>query len=109
MADVLKKYAAAIANLLLILGIFLISIFIAPKIILLFMPFIFGWSLALLANPPVRFLEKKLKLKRKVASALVIVFVVVCFGFGIYIAGEKIVEQAVKLGNELPQIWYLVE
>ena len=109
MADVLKKYAAAIANLLLVLGIFLICIFIAPKIILLFMPFIFGWSLALLANPPVRFLEKKLKLKRKVASALVIVFVVVCFGFGIYIAGEKIVEQAVKLGNELPQIWYLVE
>ena len=37
-------------------------IYVAPKVILLLMPFILGWFLAALANPLVRFFEEKMRL-----------------------------------------------
>ena len=60
MAGIPTKYKKAYANLILIVSIVLICILLAPKIMLLFMPFIIGWFLAWLANPLVRFFEEKI-------------------------------------------------
>ena len=64
MAGIPKKYGKSFINLILIVLIVLGGIFLAPKIIVLFMPFIIGWFLALLANPLVKFFEEKIKIKR---------------------------------------------
>ena len=37
------------------------------------MPFVVGWILALLANPLVRFLERRVKLVRRHGSMLIII------------------------------------
>jgi predicted PurR-regulated permease PerM len=50
-------------------------IFFLPQIIKFFMPFIIGWFLSMVANPLVRFLEKKVKIVRKAGSAFVIITV----------------------------------
>ena len=40
-------------------GIFLIC-FLGPKLLKFFMPFVIGWLIAMIANPLVRLLERKL-------------------------------------------------
>ncbi|MDO4788122.1 MAG: sporulation integral membrane protein YtvI [Johnsonella sp.] len=48
---------------------------LAPLVIHFFSPFIVAWLIACVANPVVRFLEKRVRLGRKHGSALIIVFV----------------------------------
>lgn len=79
------KYLKILCNLAaFILALFCLS-FILPKILVFFMPFVVGFILSLIANPLVRFLEKKLKIKRKYGTFLTIVLVIalvvfVCYG-----------------------------
>ncbi|MEG1993256.1 MAG: sporulation integral membrane protein YtvI, partial [Acetivibrio sp.] len=40
----------------------LFLIFVVPKAIGFFLPFVIGWIIAVAANPLVRFLEKKVKI-----------------------------------------------
>ncbi len=79
------KYIKIFCNLawalLLLLGI----VFVLPKLLVFFMPFVIGFILSLIANPLVRFLEKRIKIKRKYGTVLIIVFVIavvagLCYG-----------------------------
>ncbi|MDE6920360.1 MAG: sporulation integral membrane protein YtvI, partial [Lachnospiraceae bacterium] len=54
-----------ITNILVSLVILLLCIFVVPKLLLLFMPFVIGWIISCIANPLVVFLERKLKIRRK--------------------------------------------
>ncbi len=80
-----KRIIKLILNLILpIVGIVALLYF-GGKLIGLFMPFFVGWIISLIANPLVQFLEKKLKLVRKVGSVVVIVVVLglvvlACYG-----------------------------
>ena len=55
MAGIPKKYGKACVNIILTVVIVLFCIYIVPKIIMLLMPFVVGWFLAVLASPMVRF------------------------------------------------------
>lgn len=105
MTEIPKKYGKACLNLILALVIILGCIFIMPKIILLFMPFIIGWFLSLLANPLVIFFEEKIKIKRKAGSALVIVSVIAGICFLIYAIGNRLVKELIGLIRLMPDIW----
>lgn len=80
-----KRTIKLILNLMLpIVGIVALLYF-GGKLIVLFMPFFVGWVISLIANPLVRFLEKKLKIVRKAGSVIVIVcvlalVVLACYG-----------------------------
>ncbi len=52
-----------------------------------FMPFIIGWVIALMASPVVRWLERRLKIVRKIGSAITIVIVLALMGLLIYLIG----------------------
>ena len=88
MKDALKtstKYLKIFCNLLFaVICVFLI-VYILPKLIVYFMPFVIGFLLSLIANPVVHFLEKRIKIKRKYGSVLMIVgvialIVLICYG-----------------------------
>ena len=64
MTGIPPKYIKACVNLILAIVIMIVCIYVAPKIILLLMPFVLGWFLAALANPLVRFFEEKIRIKR---------------------------------------------
>ena len=68
-------YVKVILNLVTALVILLLCIFLLPKVIVFFMPFVIGWIISLIAAPLVRFLEEKLKIRRKALSAFVIIAV----------------------------------
>lgn len=101
----MRKYCKALVNLALALITFLLLIFFLPKLVIFFLPFVAGWVIALLAGPFVRFFEEKLKIKRKVGSAFVIVVVIGLVVLLIYAVGSWLVEQAVGLFGALPEMW----
>ena len=105
MTGIPKKYEKALLNMILSILIILGCIFVAPKVILLFMPFVIGGFLALLASPMVKFLEQKLKIKRKTGSALVIVLVIGGICFLIYAIGNRLVKEVFGLLRIMPQMW----
>lgn len=81
------KYLKILCNLAAFILIVFCLIFILPKIIVFFMPFVIGFILSLIANPLVRFLEKKLKIKRKYGTFLTIVLVITLIVFACYGTG----------------------
>ncbi|MBO5372123.1 MAG: sporulation integral membrane protein YtvI [Lachnospiraceae bacterium] len=81
------KYLKIFCNLLLALTVLLFIVFLLPKILVFFMPFVVGFIISLIANPMVRFLEKRIKIKRKYGTVIIIVLtiaiiVLVCYGLG---------------------------
>lgn len=85
------KYLKILCNFAAFILILLGIIFIVPKIIVFFMPFVIGFILSLIANPLVRFFEKKIRIKRKYGTYLTIILVIAllvlaCYGTGMLLA-----------------------
>lgn len=79
------KYLKILCNLVAFAFVVFILVFLLPKLLVFFMPFVVGFVLSLIANPLVRFLEKKIKIKRKYGTVLMIamvigVLVLACYG-----------------------------
>lgn len=102
-------YLKSILNLLTALAILLLCIFLLPRCIGFFMPFIIGWIISLIASPLVRFLEEKLKIRRKAVSAFVIIAVLAGVILLVYVVCVKLVRETVSFVNELPMMWENIE
>lgn len=81
------KYLKIACNLWMALVILFLLVYVAPRVIIYFMPFVIGFVLSLIANPIVKFLEKRIKIKRKYGSFIIIVAVIglivlLCYGIG---------------------------
>jgi len=89
------KYLKIFANLIYVIAVICIFIYAVPKLLGFFAPFVVGFILSLIANPVVRFLEKRINIKRKYGSVIMIVTVIggivlACYGLIIaLIAGLK--------------------
>ncbi len=99
------KYLKALTNLAVSLVIFLAVIFLAPRLLVFFAPFVAGWIVACIASPLVHFFEARLKIRRKAGSAVVIVLVIGLVVFSLYLVGGKLAKEAVGLINALPEMW----
>ncbi len=105
MRRALKIYLKVTLNLFTALAAVLLCIFLLPRLIWFFMPFILGWLISLIAAPVVRFFEEKLKVKRKAMSAVVIIAVLAVVVLLVYLLIAKLVREGVNFINELPDIW----
>ena len=105
MRQSVKTYVKVILNLLTALVILLLCIFVLPRCLYFFMPFVIGWIIALIASPVVRFFEEKLKVKRKGASVIVIVAVLATVIMLVYAIVSKLIQEAIGFVNELPMLW----
>ena len=103
-----KTYLKVILNLVTALAILLLCIFLVPKCIVFFMPFIVGWLISLIAAPVVRFFEEKFKVKRKAVSAIVIIAVISVVVLAVYLIGAKLVKEGIGFINEVPKLWEIV-
>ncbi|MDE6620883.1 MAG: AI-2E family transporter, partial [Lachnospiraceae bacterium] len=98
-----------IVNILISLVILLLCIFLVPKLVLFFMPFVIGWIISCIANPFVVFLERKLKIRRKAGTVVVIVCViaaVIGIGYGV---GVVLWRQISGFIEEVPSMWEAVK
>ncbi|MDK2808178.1 MAG: hypothetical protein PWP24_913 [Clostridiales bacterium] len=100
-----ELYLKIFVDFIVFILVVLCIIFILPKAIRFFMPFVIGWIIAMIANPVVKFLEKKVKIVRKHSSAIFIVVsiaavVCLCY-FGISFLGRQII----SLIKDLPDLF----
>lgn len=100
-----SKHVKTILNLILYAaGIFLICVF-GPKLLRFFAPLVIGGIFAWIANPLVRFFEKKLKIVRKHGSWLVIVCVLGLVIAACYLAVSWIVREATAFIDSIPGLY----
>lgn len=98
-----------IVNILVSLGILLLCAFLVPRLILFFMPFVIGWIISCIANPFVVFLERKLKIKRKAGTVVVIVCVIAAVSSIGYGLGVVLWRQVSGFIEEVPSMWETVK
>ena len=93
----MRKYCKALVNLGVAFIILTLIVFLVPKLLVFFAPFVAGWIIALIASPLVRFFEEKVKIKRKAGSAFVIVAVIALVILILYLVGAKLVDEIMGL------------
>ena len=104
-----KTYIKVVLNILTALVMVLFCLFLLPRILMFFMPFIIGWIISLIASPMVLFLESKFRIRRKAVSVFVIVVVVAVVVLILYGVGAKLVQEAVGFLEEIPKLWQEAE
>lgn len=82
-----------------------VLIFIVPRALAFFMPFVIGWIISMIANPLVRFLEKNVKMVRKHSSALIIIAALAIVVAAVYFGLGILVREGISLIQDLPEIF----
>ncbi len=105
----LKRYAKVFLNLALAVVLLLLCIFVVPKLLVFFLPFLIGWVIAAIANPPVRFFEEKLRIRRKAGSAFVITTVIALVILCGYLLLSRLISAGIGFVEILPELWQNLE
>ncbi len=99
------KYLKILVNLLVAAFTIVCLCFIFPKLLVFFMPFVIGWIISMIANPLVRFLEKRVKIVRKHGSMMIIIGVLAAvIGLG-YLGISRLVVETGHLISNLPRMY----
>ncbi len=99
------KYLKITLNIFSIAVMLFFFVVILPKFISYFMPFVVAALIAFMANPFVKFLEKKVKIVRKAGGAFVIIVAIGLVVFLLYFLIVKLVEELIGFASVLPSIW----
>lgn len=99
------KYLKILCNLLFAVAVILCLVFILPRVLVFFMPFVVGFILSLIANPVVKFLEKKIKIKRKYGTVLIIILVIAAVVLLCYAVGAGIFQGLKGFAEYLPTMY----
>ncbi len=100
----LLTYVKILINFIFIIIAGLLLLFVFPKILRFFMPFVIGWIVSMIANPLVRFLEKKVKILRKHSSAIIIAVVIAAIVAAISALLSSLFHEVQHLIEDLPNI-----
>lgn len=101
-------YLKIIVNLIIYALVILSLVFIFPVILKFFLPFLIAWIIATIANPLVKFLEKRVKIVRKLSSFIVIILVIAIVILALYGLIRFILNQISSLIDDLPNIIQLI-
>lgn len=96
------NFLKLVVNLAVFVLVLLFAFFVMPRLIVFFMPFVIGWIIAVIANPLVKFLEKRLNIVRKFSSMLIIIFVIGIIVIAGYFAILKLYSESAALIMNLP-------
>ena len=99
------KYLKIVFNYLFAILIALCVIFFLPWALAYFWPFVVAAIIASIANPLVRFLEKKMKIRRKAGSVFVIVLTIGAVGAACYGIIYILVTEIVGFITSAPDMW----
>ncbi|MDE6615584.1 MAG: sporulation integral membrane protein YtvI [Lachnospiraceae bacterium] len=98
-------YKRICVHLAIVLCGILFIVFVLPRLASFFTPLIIAWIIAMMANPLVRFLEKRIKIMRKHGSAIVIVLVIVAISGLLYAVTAALFTQVSSMFETLPGIY----
>lgn len=83
----------------------ILFIYIGIRLLAFFMPFVIGWFIAYIASPLVNWLEKRLKIVKKLGSALIIILVLGVVVLAVYLIGSKLWREISTLIQNMPTMY----
>lgn len=83
----------------------ILFIYVWYRLLAFFMPFVIGWFLAYVASPLVNWLEKRVRIVKKLGSALIIILVLAGVGLLCYFLGSKLWQEIRALIENMPGIY----
>ena len=86
-----------------------LCIYLGIRMLGFFMPFVIGWFISYVVSPLVNWLEKRIKIRRKLGSGLIIVAVLAVVCLLIYLAGEALVNEISSLIQNVPSMYHDLE
>ncbi|MCD7738328.1 MAG: AI-2E family transporter [Lachnospiraceae bacterium] len=92
-------------NLLCPLAVLLLALWLVPRILVFFMPFVVAGIIAWIVTPLVNLMEKHLRLKRKASMVVVIVLVIMLVVLILYGLCSLLVNMLGSFLNDLPELW----
>ena len=105
MEDRKDLHRRILVNLGVALAGVLFLIFVVPQLVRFLMPLIVAWIVAMIVNPIIRFLEKRIKIMRKHGSALVIILVLAALIAAFYGLAVLVASQFSSWVTELPEVY----
>ena len=85
--------------------IVLFIVLIVPKLLGFFLPFVIGWIIAMIANPLVKLMEKRVKIVRKHSSAIIIIVVLAAVIGGLYLLFSFLIREIIALSSDFPTLY----
>ena len=98
-------YIKILCNLTIFVVALLLVLFVLPKLLVFFMPFVVAWIIAWIASPIVRFVERHLKLKRKMSMVFVVVAIIGAVTAVLYNGGIWLGKIIASFVADLPGLW----
>lgn len=100
-----RPYWKVIVSLAFSLTVTFLFVVVGWKMVKVFWPFVFGWFISFLANPMVLWLEKHLKIVKKLGSAITIILVLGAVIGVLYLGVTSIVKEVIRLVADLPELY----
>lgn len=104
-----RPYWKVIVSLAFSLLATVLFLYIGFRFVLFFMPFVIGWLLSAIASPLVNWLEKRVKIMKKLGSVLIIIGVLAALIFLFYFAGSRLWHEMKSLLENLPAMYEDIE
>lgn len=104
-----RPYWKVLVSLVFSLLATVLFIYVGIRAIFYFMPFVIGWILSVIANPLVAFLEERLRIVKRLGSAITIILVLaLCIGL-IYLITSQIWGEVSTLIHNFPEMYQDLE
>ena len=100
-----RPYWKVIVSLAFSLAGTILFVWIGVELLFYFMPFVIGWFIAYIVSPVVNWLERRLKIVKKLSSALVIILVLAGVILLLYWAGSKLFREVAQLLADMPSLY----
>lgn len=104
-----RPYWQVLVNLIFSLLATTLFVILGIKAIGFFMPFVIGWCIASVATPLVNWLEKRLKIVKKLGSAMMVILVIGLIVLVIYLVINWLVTEAQHLIKDIPEMYAQLE
>ncbi len=104
----MKKYINYLLYLIAIILGLIIGYFLLTTVLKWFLPFIIAYAIAYITEPVISFLEVKVKLPRKIASAVTILATISLLGSVITLIVYRIIYEIKELTEQLPKLFNLL-
>lgn len=98
-------YIKILCNLAVSIGSLVLVVWFLPKLLVFFMPFVVAWIISCIATPIVRFVERHLKLKRKMSMVFLVVAIIGAVIAAIYNVVVYLIGIVASFLADLPLIW----
>lgn len=104
-----RPYWKIAVSLLFSLTATILFVYVGWKLALYFMPFVIGWVISVIGSPIAKWLEKRLKIKKKLGSALIIILVLTAIVGALYLGIGKLIEEIGNFIRSFPEMYQELE